>query len=39
MGVFIVGGLSWFFIYAYQNADRYLLPIASKHGIVVENMF
>ena len=39
MGVFIVGGLLWFFIYAYQNADRYLLPIASKHGIVVENMF
>lgn len=39
MGVFITGGMLWFFWYAYQNADRYLLPIASKHGVIVENMF
>ena len=37
--LFIVGGLLYFFWYAYQNADRYLLPIASQHGVAVERMF
>lgn len=39
MALFIFGGMILFFVYSSTNFDKYTLPIASEHGIDVDNLF
>jgi cytochrome c oxidase subunit 2 len=36
---FIVASLSLFFWYSYTHFDSYVLPVASEHGAVTDNLF
>ena len=37
--VFFAVGMYWFFSYGSTEFSRYVLPVASEHGVVVEEMF
>ena len=37
--LFFVGGTYWFFSYGVSEFSRYVLPTASEHALVIEDMF
>ena len=37
--LFLAGGLYWFFSYGSSEFSRYVLPVASEHGVLIEDMF
>ena len=37
--LFFLGGLIWLFVYGIEEADRYILPLASKHGKIIDELF
>ena len=37
--IFVVGGLIWMFSYGVEAADRYILPLASEHGKIIDELF
>ncbi len=37
--IFLVVGFVWFFWYSITEFDRYVVPVASEHGVITSNMF
>ena len=37
--VFMVVSLTGFFWYSYAHFDSYVLPVASEHGVITDNLF
>ena len=35
----LIGGLVWFFSYGTSESEKYNVPVASEHGVFIEDMF